>query len=71
MSLVIEKKWEKILGFGRRSHILKEGKTLCGKDVSTSVTIIQKNPPKRCMRCYTISSLFDRVESLKIDEYLK
>jgi len=65
---VTEKKWEKIIGFGRRSHILTEGKTLCGKDVSISITHIQRNPQKRCNRCFTISALFDRIDDLKLIE---
>lgn len=51
MSQTSEIKWERVLNFGKVSHILKDGKTLCGRDVSQSRTICYENPAKKCQRC--------------------
>lgn len=51
MSQTSEIKWERVLNFGKSSHILKNGKTLCGRDVSQSRSIVQAHPPKKCQRC--------------------
>jgi len=51
MSQTSEMKWERVINFGKHTHIITEGKTLCGRDVSGSRTIIQSHPSKKCQRC--------------------
>jgi len=58
--------WEKINGFGRHTHIIDpNGKTLCGRDVSYRLKFVQKNPTRKCMKCITISTLFDKISELQ------
>jgi len=58
--------WEKIYGFGRHSHIIDPNrKTLCGRDISMQKTTIQNNPPRKCIKCENISTLFDKIKELE------
>ena len=58
--------WERIYTFGRHSHVVDDNKkTLCGKDVSMFMRMIQNNPPRKCMRCQKISKIYDRLKQLE------
>ena len=43
--------WERVHNFGRVAHIVKDGTTFCGRDVSLNNKEIQKHPTKKCKRC--------------------
>ena len=59
-------KWYRVLNMGRHSHVIEDGKTLCGRSISLSKTIIRKYPSKKCMRCLTIVTMYLGIERLKI-----
>ena len=46
-----ESKWERVCNFGKHTHIIINGKTLCGRNVAGARTIIQSHPTKKCQRC--------------------
>ncbi len=56
MMISSEETWERVVNFGRHSHIINRGKTLCGRDIENSRTIIQRNPMKKCKRCYNLAN---------------
>lgn len=57
MSLTTLDTWERVINFGRHTHIIKDEKTLCGRDTSNSRSLIQKFPQKRCKRCIEIRTM--------------
>ncbi len=68
MSESSELKWERVWNFGRHAHIIKDGKTICGRDVSMYIKEVQKHPPKKCKPCDKFMSLmkFREVNMIKL-----
>lgn len=58
-------KWERVHNFGRHAHIIRNGKTFCGRDISMYVTEVQKNPTKKCRRCLDLAYV-ENLPELKI-----
>ena len=50
--------WERVYTFGSHTHIIKNGKTLCGRDVSNYTTEVHKFPTKKCKRCIEFTYMF-------------
>jgi len=68
LSLKSEEKWMRICNFGRHSHIIKEDKTLCGKDISLFNWFKQqKNPPKKCNRCLKIYEMLEFERKIQLE----
>ncbi len=66
MMVSSEDTWQRVVNFGRHSHIINRGKTLCGRDIENSRTIIQRNPQKKCKRCYNLANAISPISLLKI-----
>jgi E3 ubiquitin-protein ligase DOA10 len=49
--------WERVWNFGRHAHIIKDGKTFCGRNVSMYIKEVQQHPPKKCKRCNELIKL--------------
>jgi len=43
--------WKRVHNFGRHAHVIKNGKTFCGRDVSNYNKEVQHHPTKKCKRC--------------------
>ncbi len=59
-------KWERVLNMGRHSHVIQDEKTLCGRDIRLSKTILRKYPSHKCMRCLTIVTMYNKIHHLQI-----
>jgi len=59
-------KWERIVNMGRHSHVIDDEKTLCGRDIRLSKTMLRKYPSHKCMRCLTIVTMYKNIEQLQI-----
>ncbi len=51
--------WERVYTFGSHTHIIKDGKTICGRDVSLYVREVHKFPTKKCKRCLELAFMFE------------
>jgi len=51
--------WERVHTFGSHTHIIKNGRTICGRDVSLYTTEVHKNPTKKCKRCLELAFIFE------------
>ena len=51
--------WNRVLTFGSHTHLIKNGKTFCGRDVSLYTTEIHKFPTKKCKRCIELAFMFE------------
>jgi len=56
--------WVRVHTFGSHTHLIKNGKTFCGRDVSNYNTEVHKNPTKKCKRCLQFAWVEDLPETL-------
>lgn len=47
--------WERVFTFGSHTHLIKNKKTFCGRDVSLYTTEVHKFPTKKCKRCLELA----------------
>lgn len=64
--------WERVHNFGSHTHIIKNKKTICGRDVSMYNTEVHKFPTKKCKRCLELARVERLPEMIIVSpEYVK
>lgn len=56
--------WERVHNFGSHTHLIKNKKTLCGRDVSMYIKEVHKFPTKKCKRCLEMAYVMNLPDKL-------